>query len=82
MNEAQAHALAEFVKDHDKRFAAKARPDGDHSIVHLTRVSDGTTLPPVTDWVEYQRAYIDGDDPGPTVREEWDTWLLGQASLE
>lgn len=80
MNEAQAHALAEFVKDHDKRFEAKARPEGDHSTVFLTRASDGTTLPPVTDWVEYQQAYIDGDDPGPTVREEWDTWLLGQAS--
>lgn len=80
MNEQQAHALAEFVKDHDKRYAAKAHPNASQSTVVLTLVSDGTTLPPVHDWVEYQQAYIDADNPGPTVCEAWETWLEAHAS--
>ncbi len=74
MTEEDAHALAEFVKDHDKRFAAKAQPDGDLSTVLLTLASDGTVLDPVTAIDDYQAAQIVGDDPGPTVRAAWDTW--------
>jgi hypothetical protein len=80
MNEQQAHALAEFVKDHDKRYKAKAHPDADRSTVVLTLAADGTTLPPIHDWVEYQQTYIDAHDPGPTVREEWEAWLEAHAS--
>ncbi len=48
MTEANARALAEFVKDHDKRFAAKAQPDGEQSVVLLTLAADGTVLDPIT----------------------------------
>ncbi len=82
MNEPQARALAEFVKDHDKRFEAKAHPDAEQSAVLLTLVASGKTLPPVTEWDEYQLSYIDTDDPGPTVRAAWDTWLEAHASSE
>ncbi len=82
MNEQQAHALAEFVHDHDKRYVAKAHPNADQSTVLLTHAADGTTLPPVEDWVEYQESYIDKDNPGPTVRDAWDTWLESHASAQ
>lgn len=80
MNAAQAHALAEFVHDHDKRYVAKAHPDGDRSTVLLTAAASGKSLPAVAEWDEYQLAHIDTDDPGPTVREEWDTWLEAHAA--
>lgn len=76
MTESEARALAEFVKDHDKRFEAKARPDGDGSTVLLTSASDGTPLEPITNIAEYGRAQIEGDDPGPTVRAAWEAWRL------
>ena len=74
MTKAQAAHFAEFIKDHDKRFEAKAKPDGDDSAVLLTLASDGTVLAPVTDIAEYQRLLLDADDPGPTVRAAWEKW--------
>ncbi len=78
MTEEQAHKFAEFIKDHDKRFEAKARPDGDASAVLLTLASDGTVLDPVADISEYQQAQIDENDPGPTVKAAWDKWRTQQ----
>lgn len=75
MTETEARALAEFIKDHDKRFEAKARPEGDTSTVLLTLASDGTPLEPVATLAEYEQTRIDGDDPGPTVRAAWEAWL-------
>lgn len=75
MTPEDAHALAEFIKDHDKRFEAKAKQNGAESAVLLTLASDGTTLAPITATGQYQAAHIDGgDDPGPTVRAAWDKW--------
>ncbi len=74
MTEDQAHQFAEFIKDHDKRFEAKAKPDGDESAVLLTLASDGTVLDPVSDVSEYQRVQIDENDPGPTVKAAFDSW--------
>ncbi len=74
MTEQQAHQFAEFIKDHDKRFEAKARPAGGESAVLLTLASDGTVLDPVSALTDYQAALIDGDDPGPTVRAAWEKW--------
>ena len=74
MTETDAHALAEFVKDHDKRFEAKAQPDGDASTVLLTLAADGTVLDPITTIGDYEATQIIGDDPGPTVRAAWDKW--------
>ncbi len=75
MTEEDARALAEFIKDHDKRFEAKARPEGDTSTVLLTLASDGTSLEPVATLAEYEQTQIAGDDPGPTVRAAWKAWL-------
>ncbi len=75
MTETEARALAEFIKDHDKRFEAKARPEGEASTVLLTLASDGTPLEPVATLAEYEQARIAGDDPGPTVRAAWGAWL-------
>ncbi len=74
MTAEEAHRLAEFVHDHDKRFSAKARVEGADSSVLLTRADDGTTLEPVTSLAQYRAAQIEGDDPGPTVRAAWDKW--------
>lgn len=74
MTEAQAAHFAEFIKDHDKRFEAKARPSGGSSDVLLTLAADGTTLAPIVDIAEYQHTLIDQDDPGPTVKAAWDKW--------
>ena len=74
MTETNAHALAEFVKDHDKRFEAKAQPGGDNSTVLLTLAADGTVLDPITSIDTYEAAQIVGDDPGPTVRAAWNKW--------
>lgn len=74
MTEEQAHKFAEFIKDHDKRFEAKARPGGDASAVLLTLASDGTVLDPVAEIAEYQQTQINENDPGPTVKTAWDHW--------
>ncbi len=77
MTEDQAHKFAEFIKDHDKRFEAKAHPGGAESTVLLTLASDGTVLDPISDIAEYQTTQMDGNDPGPTVRAAWDKWREG-----
>lgn len=74
MTEEQAHKFAEFIKDHDKRFEAKARPGGDESVVLLTLSSDGTVLDPISEIAEYQQSQINDHDPGPTVKAAWDKW--------
>ena len=74
MTEEQAHQFAEFIKDHDKRFEAKARPNGGESAVLLTLASDGTVLDPISEIAEYQQMQIDENDPGPTVKAAWDKW--------
>lgn len=74
MTEEQAHQFAEFIKDHDKRFEAKARPGGDESAVMLTLASDGTVLEPISEIAEYQQTQINENDPGPTVQAAWDKW--------
>ena len=76
MTQEEAQRLAEFIKDHDKRFEAKAKADdeGDGSHVLLTRASDGTVLEPVTSVDQYRTQLIEGDDPGPTVRAAWEKW--------
>lgn len=83
MSKEDAKRLAEFVKDHDKRFEAKAQPDADGAGSHvlLTRVSDGTTLEPITGTDQYQARLIEGDDPGPTVRAAWEKWGSGQTDV-
>jgi len=76
MTHEDALRLAEFVKDHDKRFEAKAKTDDpESSHVLLTRASDGTTLEPITSIDEYRAQLIEADDPGPTVRAAWEKWL-------
>ena len=74
MSEEDARRLAQFVKDHDKRFHARAHPDGADSVVLLTRADDGTALEPVSEVARYQAEQIERDDPGPTVRAAWETW--------
>ena len=76
MTEAQAHQFAEFIKDHDKRFEAKARLNGSESAVELTLASDGTVLEPVADLAEYEQAQIKENNPGPTVQAAWDKWRV------
>ena len=81
MTHEDALRLAEFVKDHDKRFEAKAKTDDSEnddmgvSYVLLTRASDGTMLEPITSMDQYREQLIEGDDPGPTVRAAWGTWV-------
>ena len=74
MTETDARALAEFVKDHDKRFEASVQPGGDQSAVLLTLAADGTTLDPITTIGDYEAAQIVENDPGPTVHAAWDKW--------
>ena len=74
MTEAQAAQFAQFIKDHDKRFEAKARPDGDDSAVLLTDALDGTVREPIADIAVYRNTLIEQNDPGPTVRAAWDKW--------
>ena len=76
MTHEDARRLAEFVKDHDKRFEAKAKSDdaGGDSHVLLTRASDGTTLEPITSVDQYRTQLIEEDDPGPTVCAAWAKW--------
>jgi hypothetical protein len=77
MNEHTAAALAQFVKDHDKRFTAAVRPvaTGDGLVVILTRADDGTELPALRTFDEHRRTQIENNDPGPTVRAAWENWL-------
>ena len=74
MTKAQAAQFAQFIKDHDKRFEAKAHPDGDESTVLLTDAGDGTVHEPVSDIAVYRTVWIEQNDPGPTVRAAWDKW--------
>jgi hypothetical protein len=74
MTEQQAAHFAQFIKDHDKRFEAKAHPDGDRSAVLLTEALDGTVLAPIIYIADYQATQIEQNDPGPTVRAAWDKW--------
>ena len=74
MTEAQAVHFAQFIKDHDKRFEAKAYPNGDQSAVLLTDALDGTTLEPVLEISVYHETLIERNDPGPTVRTAWEKW--------
>ena len=74
MTQAQAAHFAQFIKDHDKRFEAKAHPNGDQSEVLLTDAADGMVHEPVSDLAAYQSAWIERNDPGPTVRAAWDKW--------
>lgn len=76
MTEQQAAHFAEFIKDHDKRFESKARPDGNKSAVLLTLASDGTVLDPVSAVCEYQQTQIEQNDPGPTVKMAFDNWQV------
>ena len=74
MSEDNARQLAQFIKDHDKRFLAQAHSDGSESLVRLTRVFDDAVLEPITEVTQYQAEQIERDDPGPTVRQAWETW--------
>ena len=62
-----------FIKDHDKRFEAKAKSEVKTAMARtltclLTRADDGTTLPPITQIAQYHAEWIEASDPGPTVR--------------
>ena len=83
MTHEDAQRLAEFVKDHDKRFEAKAKTDdeGKGSHVLLTLASDGTTREPITSIDQYRAELIEEDDPGPTVRAAWEKWGSGEAKV-
>ena len=75
MTHDEAAHLAEFIKDHDKRFEAKAKTDdGADAHVLLTRADDGTTLTPIAQIAQYRSEWIESNDPGPTVRAAWDRW--------
>ena len=74
MTKEQAAHLAQFIKDHDKRFEAKARLEGDGSAVLLTDAADGTVREPISDIAVYRDTLIEQNDPGPTVRAAWDKW--------
>ena len=79
MTHEDAQRLAEFVKDHDKRFEAKAKTDGEAGDSHvlLTLASDGTSLEPITSIEQYREQLIEADDPGPTVKAAWEKWGTG-----
>lgn len=75
MTQEDARRLAEFVKDQDKRFEAKAKTgDPTESHVLLTRALDGTALEPITSLDQYRVQLIEADGPGPTVRAAWEKW--------
>ena len=74
MTEEQARHFAEFIKDHDKRFEAKAKPDGNESAVLLTLASDGIVLEPISEIADYQQTHIEQNNPGPTVKTAWEAW--------
>ncbi|BDI29726.1 hypothetical protein CCAX7_17770 [Capsulimonas corticalis] len=82
MKDNQAEALAQFIKDHDKRYEAKAhREDTDSSVV-LTAVVDGVPLEPITRIEQYRVQQIEENDPGPTVRAAWETWSSSEAARD
>jgi len=74
MNEPEAAALAQFVKDHDKRFTAAVQTSGGDFSVLFTRADDGAELPPVRTPDEYRRTHIEQNDPSPTVRAAKGKW--------
>ena len=88
MTHEDALRLAEFVKDHDKRFEAKAKTNDSEtdseggSHVLLTRASNGTTLEPITTIDQYRAQLIEDDDPGPTVRAAWEKWMMGEPARD
>jgi hypothetical protein len=63
MTPEDAQLLAEFIKAHDKRFEAKAKTEapGDRFVL-LTRISDGTTLDPVTSIDQYCEPSITSEE--------------------
>ena len=79
MTKEDAQRLAEFVKDHDKRFEAKAKTDDEAGDSHvlLTLASDGTTREPITSINQYRTELIEADDPGPAVKAAWEKWGTG-----
>ena len=79
MTDDEARRLAEFIKDHDKRFEAKAATDGGGGLVKLTLAADGTELEPITEIAQYRAAHIERSDPGPTVRAAWQKWQAQSA---
>ena len=76
MTEAEAAHFAQFIKDHDKRFEAKAKPEGDQSTVLLTDAGDGTVQEPISDVAKYRETWIKQNDPGPTVQAAWEKWWV------
>ena len=79
MTEEEAHRLAEFVHDHDKRFEAKAQTEGTDSFVLLTQIGDGMTLDLITSLAQHQVELVERDDPGPTVGAAWTQWQPSDA---
>ena len=74
MTPSEALRLAQFIKDHDKRFEAKAKTEGAESFVLLTSAVDSMELEPIYQIAQYHNAYIVREDPGPTVRAAWEQW--------
>ena len=79
MTREEAIALAEWVKDHDTRYEAKAMTDMLECYVLLTQPVDGTQLEPVYRAEEYGARHVEQNDPGPTIREAWDKWRAESA---
>jgi hypothetical protein len=77
LTEDEARALAEFVRDHDKRFVASVvSPEGgEGAAVRLERADDGTPLDPLRSAEQYHAEHVaGGPDPGPTVASAWEAW--------
>ena len=72
MTHQEGSALAEFIKDHDTRYEAKAMTDDAEAYVLLTQPEDGTQFDPVYTIESYGHQYIERVDPGPTIRTAWD----------
>ena len=79
MTKEEASALAEWIKDHDTRYEAKAMTDGPECYVALTRPADGTPLDPIYKTEEYGSRYVEKTDPVPTIREAWEKWRAESA---
>ena len=85
MTEHEARALAEFVRDHDKRFVASVVPpeggEGEGgAAVRLERADDGTPLHPLRSAEQYHAEHVaGGPDPGPTVTSAWEAWRRDRA---
>lgn len=76
----EATALAEWIKDHDTRYEAKAMTGEPECCVLLTEPADGTQLEPIYQTEEYGARYVTQNDPGPTIREAWDKWRAETAA--